>query len=309
MALSMAPNELSIEVSPLSIHIGAEIGGVDLTQPLPPQQLRDIREALVQWKVVFFRDQFLDHDQHLAFARQFGDLTPGHAVYGGVEGYPEIFAVAKHRKGKRFSGELLTRAWTGWHTDITCAINPPAGSILRGDVVPPYGGDTQFTNLATAYNGLSETMRGFLDGLRGIHRITAPPGTEASKYMEDTIRENGMVSEHPLIRVHPESGERVLFASPSFLKSIVGMSPRESQILMEFLWEHIVRAEYTVRFAWEPGSIAFWDNRAVAHLAPLDIFDSDFDRQFYRVTLAGDVPVGVDGRPSTPIGGDPIPTV
>ena len=309
MALNMAQNELSIEVSPLSIHIGAEIGGGDLTRPLPPQQVRDIRDALVQWKVVFFRDQFLDHDQHLDFARQFGDLTPGHAVYGGIEGYPEIFAVAKDRKAKRFSGELLTRAWTGWHTDITCAINPPAGSILRSDVVPPYGGDTQFTNLAAAYNGLSETMRGFLDGLRGIHRITAPPGTEPSKYMEETIRDNGMVSEHPLIRVHPESGERILFVSPSFLKSVVGMSPRESQVLMEFLWEHIVRSEYTVRFAWQPGSIAFWDNRATSHLAPVDIFDVDFDRQFYRVTLAGDVPVGIDGRASTPIDGDPIDAV
>ena len=305
----MAPDELSIEVSPLSIHVGAEIGGVDLTRPLPTQQIQDIRDALVKWKVVFFRDQFLDHDQHLDFARQFGELTPGHAVYGGIEGYPEIFAVAKHRKANRFDGEMLTRAWTGWHTDITCAINPPAGSILRSDIVPPYGGDTQFTNLAAAYNGLSETMRGFLDGLRGIHRIAAPPGTEPSKYMEDTIRENGMVSEHPLIRVHPESGERILFVSPSFLKSIVGMSPRESQILIEFLWEHIVRAEYTVRFAWQPGSIAFWDNRATSHLAPMDIFDADFDRQFYRVTLAGDVPVGVDGRPSSPIDGNPIATV
>ena len=309
MALNMAPDELSIEVSPLSIHVGAEIGGVDLTRPLPTQQIQDIRDALVKWKVVFFRDQFLDHDQHLDFARQFGELTPGHAVYGGIEGYPEIFAVAKHRKANRFDGEMLTRAWTGWHTDITCAINPPAGSILRSDIVPPYGGDTQFTNLAAAYNGLSETMRGFLDGLRGIHRIAAPPGTEPSKYMEDTIRENGMVSEHPLIRVHPESGERILFVSPSFLKSIVGMSPRESQILIEFLWEHIVRAEYTVRFAWQPGSIAFWDNRATSHLAPMDIFDADFDRQFYRVTLAGDVPVGVDGRPSSPIDGNPIATV
>ena len=305
----MAPDELSIEVSPLSIHVGAEIGGVDLTRPLPTQQIQDIRDALVKWKVVFFRDQFLDHDQHLDFARQFGELTPGHAVYGGIEGYPEIFAVAKHRKANRFDGEMLTRAWTGWHTDITCAINPPAGSILRSDIVPPYGGDTQFTNLAAAYNGLSETMRGFLDGLRGIHRIAAPPGTEPSKYMEDTIRENGMVSEHPLIRVHPESGERILFVSPSFLKSIVGMSPRESQILIEFLWEHIVRAEYTVRFAWQLGSIAFWDNRATSHLAPMDIFDADFDRQFYRVTLAGDVPVGVDGRPSSPIDGNPIATV
>ena len=300
------PSPDAIEVTPLSINIGAEIGGVDLTRPLPPQQIKDIREALVKWKVVFFRDQFLDHDQHRDFARQFGDLTPGHVVFGNVEGYPEIYSVSKHRKAKRFSGEMITRPWSGWHTDITAAINPPAASILRGDVVPPYGGDTQFTNLAAAYNGLSEPLREFLDGLRAIHRIAPARGLLPSEDYEDTVRRGGMVSEHPLIRVHPESGERVLYVSPSFLKSIVGMAPRESEVLLEFLWEHIVRPEYTARFMWKPGSIAFWDNRATAHLAPVDIFDSDFDRQFHRVTLVGDVPVGVDGRPSTSIEGDAI---
>jgi taurine dioxygenase len=115
-----------------------------------------------------------------------------------------------------------------------------------------------------------------------------------------------MVSEHPLVRVHPVSGERILFVSPSFLKSIVGMAPRESQNLIEFLWEHIVRTEYTVRFKWEPGSIAFWDNRSTSHLAPSDIYDIDFEREFYRTTLVGDVPVGVDGRESTPLEGKAI---
>jgi taurine dioxygenase len=109
-----------------------------------------------------------------------------------------------------------------------------------------------------------------------------------------------------MVRVHPETGERALFVSPSFLKSVVGLSPRESQVLLEFLWEHVVRPEFTVRFRWEPGSIAFWDNRATAHLAPRDIFDADFDRQFYRVTLVGDVPVGVDGRASSALEGEPI---
>jgi len=306
MALNVVGNEPSIEVTPLSVHIGAEIGGVDLTKPLPPEQVKDINAALVKWKVVFFRDQMLDHDGHRDFARQFGDLTPGHAVYGNVEGYPEIYAVAKHRKAKRYSGEANIRPWSGWHTDITAAINPPAASILRGDVVPPYGGDTQFTNLAAAYNGLSETLRGFLDGLRAVHRFAPPPGVEVLNGYADAQKSNTLVSEHPLIRVHPVSGERILFVSPSFLKSIVGMTPRESQTLVEFLWEHIVRPEYTVRFKWAPGSIAFWDNRSTSHLAPSDIFDTDFDRQFYRTTLVGDVPVGVDGKQSTLIEGAAI---
>jgi taurine dioxygenase len=149
-------------------------------------------------------------------------------------------------------------------------------------------------------------MRTFVDGLRGVHRFAPPSGVNETPEYRELMRKRTLVSEHPIVRVHPETGERALFVSPSFLKSIVGLSARESEVLLEFLWEHIVRPEFTVRFRWEPGSVAFWDNRATAHLAPRDIFDSDFDRQFYRVTLVGDVPVGVDGKSSTPIEGDPI---
>ena len=117
------------------------------------------------------------------------------------------------------------------------------------------------------------------------------------------------MSEHPLVRVHPETGERVLFVSPSFLKSIVGLSPRESLGMLELLWEHAVRPEFTVRFKWEPGSVAMWDNRSTSHLAPRDIFETDFERQFYRVTILGDVPVGVDGALSTSVEGTPVPSL
>jgi taurine dioxygenase len=291
------------------VHIGAEIRGVDLTRPLTPAEVQAIRMALLQWKVVFFREQFLDHRQQIAFARHFGELTPGHVVFGNDDTYPEIYSVAKHRTANRHQGQAVVRPWSGWHADITAAINPPAASILRGDVVPPYGGDTQWTSLVAAYNSLSPTLRGFLDGLRGVHRFAPPQGVQTSQAYADMVRRKTLVSEHPLVRVHPETGERVLYVSPSFLKSIVGLTPRESQHLLELLWEHAVRTEFTVRFKWEPGSVAFWDNRAVAHLAPTDIFDVDFDRQFYRVTLVGDVPVGVDGTPSRAIEGDPITAV
>jgi taurine dioxygenase len=299
----------AIDVRPLSVHTGAEIDGVDLTRPLAPQEVQDIRAALLQWKVVFFRGQHLNHQQHIDFARQFGELTPGHVVFGGDDQYPEIYSIAKHRKANRYRGQALTRPWTGWHADITAAINPPASSILRGDIVPPYGGDTQWTNLVAAYNALSPTLRGFIDQLRGIHRFTAPAGVQASAGYDDLVSRNNLVSEHPLVRVHPETNERVLYVSPSFLKSVVGLTARESQQLLELLWEHAVRSEFTVRFKWEPGSIAFWDNRSTVHLAPSDIFDVDFDRQFYRVTHVGDVPVGVDGEPSTAIEGEPIMAV
>ncbi|GIX49400.1 MAG: taurine dioxygenase [Candidatus Tectimicrobiota bacterium] len=309
MAQPLDTTYTAIEVRPLSVHIGAEIRGVDLTRPLPPEQVQEIRAALLQWKVVFFREQFLDHAQHIAFARHFGALTPGHVVFGHDGDYPEIYAVAKYRTANSYREQVAIRPWTGWHTDITAAINPPAASILRGDVVPPYGGDTQWTNLVAAYQALSPAMQRFVDGLRGIHRFAPPPEAQPSPEYEALVRRHTLISEHPLVRVHPETGERVLFVSPSFLKAIVGLTPRESQCLLEFLWEHAVRPEFTIRFKWEPGSVAFWDNRSTAHLAPRDIFAVDFDRQFYRVTLHGDVPVGVDGTPSRALAGEPIPAI
>jgi len=299
----------ALDVRPLSVHIGAEIHGVDLTQPLAPEEAQGIRAALLKWKVVFFREQFLDHQMQINFARQFGKLTSGHVVFGNDDTYPEIYSVAKHRKANRYRGQSMQRPWTGWHADITAAINPPAASILRGDIVPPYGGDTQWTNLVAAYHALSPTMQGIVDGLWGEHRFTVPQGAEASKDYNEMVGNRLMVSHHPIVRVHPETGEKALYISPSFLKSIVGMTPRESQMMLEMLWEHSVRTEFTVRFKWEPGSVAFWDNRSVTHLAPSDIFDTDFDRQFYRVTILGDIPVGVDGTPSTGIEGNPIEAV
>jgi taurine dioxygenase len=296
----------AIEVLPMSIHAGAEIRGVDLSRPLSNAQVRAVRDALLRWKVVFFRGQKLDHRAHIAAARQFGETTAGHVVFGSDGEYPQIYSVAKDRKANRLQGQVLMRPWSGWHTDITAAINPPAASILRGEIVPPYGGDTLFTNLVAAYEALSPAMRAFVDGLRGVHRFAPPPGVDETAEYRELMRKRTLVSEHPIVRVHPESGERALFVSPSFLKSIAGLSARESQVVLEFLWEHIVRPEFTVRFRWEPGSVAFWDNRATAHLAPRDIFDSDFERQFYRVTLVGDVPVGVDGKPSTALEGEPI---
>lgn len=295
-----------IGVHPLTGLIGAEISGVDLTQPLDAVVVEEIKATLLKWKVVFFRDQPLTHDQHVAFASAFGAPTVGHPVFGFVEGHPQVYSVARDRFAERHVGEPLIRPWTGWHTDVTAAINPPAASILRGVDIPPYGGDTLWTNLAVAYQGLSETLRAFVDTLRGVHYFSPPEGQEATDSFIKKNQARPLVSEHPLVRVIPENGERVLFVSPSFLKRVTGLHPRESRQLLELLFEHITRPEYTVRFRWQPGSIAFWDNRATAHLAPRDIFSLDFNRQLYRITLRGEVPVGVDGRPSTAIKGDPF---
>jgi len=296
----------SVEVSPLSINTGAIIGGVDLTRPLPPEQIKDIRAALLKWRVIFFRDQVMTHAQHIDFGRQFGDLTPGHAVYGGDNEFPEIYPISKNRSANHFREQVRHRPWTGWHCDITAAINPPMASILRGDIVPPYGGDTQFTNLMAAYNALSPSMQTFVSGLRGIFRNGMADGANVSKEYAEQIKNRTLESEHPLVRVHPETGERALYVAPTHLKSVAGLTPTESAGILEMLWGHLVRPEFTARFKWEPGSVAFWDNRSVSHLAPKDIFASEFDRQFYRITLVGDVPVGVDGRESTSLQGEPI---
>lgn len=295
-----------IRITPQSAHIGALISGVNLKQALSAAEVHTIRSALLRWKVIFFRDQHLSHEQQIAFSRQFGELTPGHPVFGHVEGFPELYSIAKHRKANRHSGQAEQRPWTGWHADVTAAHNPPAASILRGVTIPPYGGDTQWTNLAAAYEALSKTMQAFLQGLRGEHRFSAPQGATASQEYLDLVRDNTLISEHPLITIHPETGEKVLYISPGFLKSIVELSTRESRVLLELLWEHAVSSEFTVRFKWEPGSLAFWDNRSTAHVAPQDIFALEFDRQLYRTTLVGEVPRGADGRASTAIQGNPV---
>lgn len=302
----MANDDGVIDVTPMTLHIGAEISGVDLARPLSDATRNAIHAAFLKWKVVFFRDQNLDHQGHIDFARQIGEPTIGHAVFGHVDGYPEVYSVAKFRTAQAHRTARMQRPWTGWHTDITAAINPPMASILRGVTIPPYGGDTLWTNLGAAYQGLSETMRGFIDGLKGIHRFEPPRGASEDAAYDESVRRRTMETEHPLVRVHPETGERQLFVSPSFLKSIVGLTPRESEQLLELLWEQLVRPEYTVRFKWRAGDVAMWDNRATAHLAPTDIFESDHDRQLYRITLVGDTPVGVDGVASVSLKGQPI---
>jgi alpha-ketoglutarate-dependent sulfate ester dioxygenase len=298
-----------IEVLPMSVHIGAQINGVDLSKPLSEAQVSAIRAALLKWKVVFFRDQNLDHQQHIDFARTLGDPTPGHVVFGGEPGHPEMYSIAKFRKANSKRGTAPLRPWSGWHADITAAVNPPSISILRGVTVPPYGGDTLWTNLAAAYNALSPALKAWLDTLHGEHRFDAPTGSANSSEYDELVSQNSLATVHPLIRVHPETGEKVLYVSPGFLKSIPELSAQESEHVIQMLWEQAVLPEFTVRFRWEPGSIACWDNRATAHLAPRDIFDTDFDRQFYRVTLMGDIPFGVDGAQSEAQNGPPITPV
>ena len=300
-----APLADHVSIEPMTVNIGAKISGVDLTRPQSESEVNSIRQALLDWKVIFFRDQNLDHRQHIDFARYFGEVTPAHAVFGADPDFPEIYPVTKHRTA--FAARpAAARAWTDWHTDVTAAVNPPFASILRGVVVPPYGGDTHFTNMAAAFRALSPSMQQFLSTLRAVHRFKRATDDDQAGDYNEAIDRNPIIAEHPLVTVHPETGEHCLYTTQEFTSHIVGLHRRESDVLLEFLWEHAIKAEFSVRFRWREGSIAFWDNRATQHQAIRDVYDSDFDRQFYRVTLNGTIPVGVDGQPSRRISGDMI---
>ena len=201
---------MDITVEPRAVHIGADIRGVDLSQELSDAQISDIRAALLQWKVVFFHDQSLDHSAHVKFAAQFGDLTPGHVVFGGEGDFPAVYSIAKNRTANSNREQTLVRPWSGWHTDITAAINPPWASILRGVTVPPYGGDTQWTNLVAAYAALSPTLQAFVDSLRGIHRFSAPGGGSAA--YQERLKNRTMIC---LLYTSPSPRDGLLSRMPS----------------------------------------------------------------------------------------------
>jgi alpha-ketoglutarate-dependent sulfate ester dioxygenase len=299
----------AIEVRPQSGWAGAEIRGVDLTAALTEQQIREIRDALLTWKVVFFRDQFISHDDHLRFASAFGAPTPAHPLFDAIPdpNYPTIYPIFRDRFKTRY-GTSRGFDKVNWHADVTAAVNPPAASILRAEVIPPYGGDTQWSNTVAAYQGLSAPVQRLADKLRAVHRFSPPEGTSATSDYQRRVNARPLVTEHPVVRVHPETGEKALYVNPGFTTHIVGVSPHESRRLLGLFYDEVARPEHTVRFKWEPGSIAFWDNRSTVHLAPSDL-TTDHDRKLYRVTLVGDVPTGPDGRPSIALEGEPFEAI
>ena len=305
---------LAVGVRPVAGHIGADITDIDIARPLTAEQLTAVRDALHRYKVIFFRGQHLDHASQIAFGRQFGELTYAHPHdEAPPENYPEIFTVDpqryEQRYGEGFRAENRRRQYsyfTGWHTDVTAAVNPPAGSILRAEVVPEVGGDTTWANLVAAYEGLSEPVKTFVETLRAEHRYGGPDGARGNSAYAQRLNDNLLVAIHPVVRVHPVTGEQALFVNPGFTSHIVGVTARESKAILDLLYAEITRPEYTVRLRWEPGTVAFWDNRATAHLAPRDIEHLDLQRTLHRVTLVGDVPVGPDGRESELIAGKPF---
>ena len=302
-------NTSLLDVRPLSGWTGAEIRGVNLRRELAPREVAEIRHALLRWKVVFFRDQKLDHADQIRFGQYFGEVTPGHPYEGDAApaGFPQIHTVSTEAYAKRYGATYHRRLGAngpGWHADVTPLINPPFASILRAETVPTYGGDTQFSNVAVAYESLSEPLRRLIDGLRAEHRFgAAQDAARSTEKVGELVRTRPIASIHPVVRVHPETGERVIYVNPAFTTHIVDLAPRESRHLLDLLFEQVARPGFTVRFRWEPGSVALWDNRAVLHLAPQDQHHLDDPRVLHRITLVGDIPAGPDGRASEQVDG------
>ena len=289
----------NFDIQPLAGRIGAEIVGVNLSSDLSDSLVSEIRKALIHYKVIFFRNQTLDEKGHVAFARRFGQVTTAHpTVPAHFPEHPEVFDLDYGRY----------QAYTDhWHTDVTFVDRPPLGAVLRAVVIPPYGGDTVWANTVTAYQDLPQHLKALADKLWVVH-------TNDSDYAASTVdvsqssREYAKVFQsaiyetiHPAVRVHPESGERSLLLG-EFARRIKGFSSFDSFETLQLLQSYVTRLENTVRWRWQVGDIAFWDNRSTQHYAIADYGNQP--RRVQRVTIAGDVPVSIDGQRGEVVKGD-----
>ena len=272
-------------VSPLSSAIGAEISGVDLSRDVSDAVIGEIHQALLDHCVIFFREQEIDTEQHKRLAKRFGDIFI-HPNFNTGDHDPEVVTI--HRKP---DDELIVGE--DWHTDTTMMAEPPMGALLYALDVPEFGGDTLFANQYLAYESLSDGMKELLGGMRCIHtdRKVAGPDSRVAKFKRSTaVRLDDEWCEtrnsHPVIRTHPETGRKCLFVNHSYSVAFEGMTEKESAPLLNWLldWGH--RPEITCRFRWEKGSLAFWDNRCVKHIAVHDIQHAE--RLMRRVQIAGE---------------------
>ena len=271
-----------LEVTPISGALGAELGGVDLRDTLDDATAAEIRQALLDHLVIFFSAQELTPTLLLSFARRLGEPL----AYPQLQGLPEeplVTAVTKLEHERIAFGGV-------WHTDTSYLERPPLGSLLYAVELPPYGGDTLFANQYLAYEQLSEGLRRTLDGVTAVYTSTKPA---VAATREDRLRERGvqaqvLTSEHPVVRTHPETGRKALYVNCGHTSHFKGWSEAESQPLLEYLFQHQVRPEFTCRYRWQPGSLAIWDNRCTQHL-PINDYHG-YRRVMHRVTLAGDQP-------------------
>ncbi len=274
----------ALDVRPIAGALGAEIHGINLASELDSGTVAAIRRALLDHLVIFFRDQELPPERFLAFARRLG--TPvEYPLVKGIDGYPEIIRVAKLEDETVNFGGI-------WHSDTTYLEAPPMGTMLVAREVPPIGGDTLFANMYLAYETLSGGMKRLLEGLKGVSTSVK---ADATRTREDRIKSDPttqsrheFVAEHPVVRTHPETGRKALYVNVAHTVRFAGMTEAESAPILGYLFQHQVRPEFTCRFAWRAGSLAFWDNRATQH-NPVNDYHG-YRRVMHRITLAGDRP-------------------
>ena len=268
----------ALRIDKLTPHVGAEVHGVDLSQPLDELTFKEIHDALIDNGVIFFRDQHLTPDQQKEFGRFFGELHVHPAAPALLEGHPEILVIHADEKSKRVAGEV-------WHSDVSCDPEPPMGSILYMHELPRVGGDTLFASMYAAYEALSESMKRFVEGLTALH-----DGEHVYRGRYG-LKDEGKTfprAEHPVVRTHPVSGRKALYVNRGFTTRVAQLTRPESDALLEFLYQHVETPEFHCRFRWQVNSVAFWDNRCVQHHAMWDYFPQR--RHGHRVTVRGDKP-------------------
>ncbi|MFN8034807.1 MAG: TauD/TfdA family dioxygenase [Acidimicrobiia bacterium] len=273
----------TIKVLPIAGALGAEVSGVDLATDLVDETVAEIRRAWLRHLVVFFRDQALGPEEFLAFARRIGEPVE-YPFVRGIDDFPEIIAVAKlPHETVNFGGI--------WHSDTAYLERPPMATLLVAREIPPYGGDTMWSNMYAAYDALSPGMQRLLDGVRAVNSSAL---ADVSKTREDRVRDSGFdgeqdyLAEHPVVRTHPETGRKALNVNVAHTLRFAEMTEDESRPLLRYLFDHSVRPEFTCRFQWRVGSVALWDNRCAMH-NPINDYHG-FTRTMHRITLAGDAP-------------------
>ncbi|MDP1793633.1 MAG: TauD/TfdA family dioxygenase [Acidimicrobiales bacterium] len=276
---------MAIDVTPLTPVLGAEVSGVTLEPGMSEADVTAIRAALLEHKVLFFRGQRLDAAEMTKVASKFGEPTPAHPVEPAVEGHPEVLAL---------DSEEGARADV-WHSDLTYQERPPLGAMLHGETIPEVGGDTVWVDMCAAYEALSPSLRGFLETLTATHSSAKADGFFATRDTTGGVAAMANAaaapSHHPVVRVHPETGKRSVFVNPLFTIKIDGLRRAESDAILAVIQEVATRPDGMLRWKWQAGDVAFWDNRCTMHYALRDFGDAR--RNMLRVALEGDKPVGV----------------
>jgi taurine dioxygenase len=271
----------NIQVTKVTPTLGAEIRGVDLAKGLSEREFDEVHRAFLEHQVVFFKDQSpIAPERQIEIGRLFGDLHI-HPAAPHLEGHPEIFVIHAHKDSKIANG-------TGWHSDVSCDLEPPAATMLQLHKLPSSGGDTMFASMYAAYDALSEPMKRFLEGLTALHESEH---VYRGRYAERGVDDSGKVypkAEHPVIRTHPETGRKALYVNSGFTTKINGLTAEESRALLDMLFRHVERPRFMIRFRWSINDVALWDNRCVQHQAIWDYWPEE--RKGHRVTIKGDRP-------------------